>query len=86
MAERVDRPKIGVPRVYPPGALPVLYPGERAGALFKVPVKQLMRDGQATLTTDEIDGWVVEPLPGCYGLFLRWRYRLVYQWLERWFE
>lgn len=60
-------PKIGEPRLCDGPTLPVLYPGEKATAA------SVAFDGTGFVVTS----WMVEPQTGWYGLFLRWRYRLL---------
>lgn len=77
-------PKIGSPRVYPAGSEVRIYPGEMATAQIKPEVvERLIRNGGGTATENDLDGWIVHPAPGVHALWLRWSYRLIWQWLPQ---
>jgi hypothetical protein len=69
-------PPVGVPRVVEGEELPVLYPGEQASAQFPPDMLQRLVAGERLRPS----GWLVEPMPGWHGAYLRWRYRLFW-WL-----
>jgi hypothetical protein len=73
----MSEPRIGVPRIVNGAELPVLYPGERAQAQFGTDAVARLVEGHILAP----DGWLVEPMPGWRGLYLRWRYRLLGRWL-----
>ncbi len=56
-------PKIGVPRIYTGPTIDVLYPGEEAHVII-TPNKKVIED------------WIVEPMPGFHGWYLRMKYRI----------
>lgn len=66
-------PPIGVPRGYDGPAVPILYPGEQMSARVALT--------EASGGDVPIAGWLVEPMPGWRGWWLRTRYRV---W-DRWF-
>ena len=80
-----DRPRFGEPRVVT-DEWPTVYPGEQASA--HVPA-HVIKDGLHRAATTgaparvPLRKWLVEPAPGWRMAWLRWRYRLVGQWLER---
>ena len=69
--------KIGTPRLYPGNTIPVLYPGEQAQGRLAREAGVAAADGVVTAPVIE---WLVEPMPGWYGWWLRWRYRLWGRW------
>lgn len=79
-------PRVGERRAYD-GELRVLYPGEQASAhvpeeAMESAAREACNTGRAvTLAVTE---WLVEPAPGWRAALLRWRYRLVGQWVDRW--
>jgi len=73
----MSRPPIGVPRCYPGPGLPVLYPGERATAQFEF---ENFFDAVTTGRDVQVLNWLVEPVPGWYGWYLRTRWRLFGRW------
>lgn len=81
-------PPIGVPRIYEGHQVPVLYPGERLLSRG-VPLQDLVRAILAAEACGEteavlpLSGWLVEPDPSWLGLYRRWRYRLMGQWVAR---
>lgn len=77
-------PRIGSRRVYTGHELPLLYPGEHASAtLDSDAIARTIAEAHASGQTQvrmPVAGWLVEPMPGWHGWFLRWRYRLVGRW------
>lgn len=74
-------PRIGIVRLYAGTEIPELYPGERATAQ-PIPLDEIVAlladaDGPVAIPVRE---WIVEPMPGLYGAYLRWRYRLIGRW------
>lgn len=63
----------GTPRLIASETIPMLYPGEKAVAAgFRV------EDDHVIITS-----WMIEPMPGWRGRWLRWRYRLFGRWMSR---
>lgn len=79
------KPPIGVPRIYLGNEIPVVYPGEiaRSGAVSLDELVDSMTAASETPASVPLEDWVVEPRPGARGVFLRLRYRLVGQWVDR---
>ncbi len=67
----IERPPIGVPREYTSPDLPLLYPGEQAHA-----------EGRLNADTGDvvIEIWLVEPMAGWRGRWLRFRWRYWGRW------
>ncbi len=73
-------PPIGVPRCYDGPGIPILYPGEVASALFEPgAVNRALAFG----TPVQPIGWMIEPAPGWFARYLRWRYRCFGRWFSR---
>ncbi len=72
---------IGVPRLYEGPVLPRLYPGEQASAqLDPQSVAEAFDQGGGEL---RVVGWLVEPMPGWAGWWLRTRWRIWGRWFSR---
>jgi hypothetical protein len=63
---------IGHPRIVDAPTIPVLYPGEVARA---------HRIKWAADGSGSVDGWLIEPMPGWRGWWLRWSYRLFWRFV-----
>lgn len=80
------RPPIGRPRVYDSALLPMLYPGEVARpnvdqAAFEAMLERASPSGDLVVDVP-ITGWIVEPMAGWEGRWLRWRYRVWGRWFR----
>jgi hypothetical protein len=74
-------PTIGEPRVYPGEEVPVLYPGEVASAhVHPAALLEALERGEREVP---IQNWIVEPMPGWRGWWLRTRYRVWGRWFAR---
>ena len=83
-------PKIGEPRIYAGDEIPVFYPGELATSrgVTLPEILDAMRAAAERGETEAVlplSGWIIEPDPSWRGALLRWRYRLIGQYVERWF-
>lgn len=74
-------PAIGNTRVVHGSALPVLWPGEMASAQFDR--ESVVRAFKRRASALEPSGWLVEPMPGVRGWWIRTRYQVFWWWLER---
>jgi hypothetical protein len=76
-------PKIGVPRVIAGPTIPVLYPGETASAQYTLTPEFLAAMEPGRPVELPVTDWIIEPISGWRGVWLRWRYRLVGRWFPR---
>jgi hypothetical protein len=74
-------PPIGEPRVYTGLPIPILYPGETvSAAISRQDIEAAVRSGRSTV---EITGaFLVEPMPGWRGRWVRWQYRVLWRWFS----
>ncbi len=76
-----NRPPIGVPRCYDCATMPLLYPGETASA--QISHETAMAILERRVADVVVSGWLVEPMPGWLGWWLRTRYRIWGRWFSR---
>jgi hypothetical protein len=74
------QPAIGEPRIYEGDTIPKLYPGEVAIAqIDPATMVAAMQRGEASVA---VTSWMVEPMPGWEGRWLRLRYRVWGRWFS----